>query len=150
MHALNMGREYSDPFRGLGRSYPDEIGQLCGFVCMLGCAFSLGIGQAISICGDYGVNFAACFTCHSREKLRRWAHPLHTPSGLMLTHDQHAHSRQSSEKVSTCIKGNSYLMAKSVLHNGAEVRRHLQVLGGSVKAVTVRDTARLSAPCTVA
>ena len=63
MHALNMGREYSDPFRGLGRSYPDEIGQLCGFVCMLGCAFSLGIGQAISICGDYGVNFAACFTC---------------------------------------------------------------------------------------
>ncbi|CAL5228655.1 g11824 [Coccomyxa viridis] len=71
VHALNMGREYSDPFRGLGRSYPDEIGQLCGFVCMLGCAFSLGIGQAISICGDYGVNFAACFTCHSREKLRR-------------------------------------------------------------------------------
>ncbi len=71
MHALNMGREYSEPFKGLGRSYPDEIGQLCGFVCMLGCAFGLGIGQAISICGDYGVNFAACFTCHAREKLRR-------------------------------------------------------------------------------
>ena len=71
MHALNMGREYSEPFRGLGRSYPDEIGQLCGFVCMLGCALSLGIGQGISICGNYGANFAACFTCHAREKLRR-------------------------------------------------------------------------------
>ena len=82
VHALNMGREYSDPFRGLGRSYPDEIGQLCGFVCMLGCAFGLGIGQAISICGDYGVNFAACFTCHAREKLRRRARPPHTPLAL--------------------------------------------------------------------
>ncbi|CAK0782529.1 hypothetical protein CVIRNUC_005747 [Coccomyxa viridis] len=71
VHALNMGREYSEPFRGLGRSYPDEIGQLCGFVCMLGCALSLGIGQGISICGNYGANFAACFTCHAREKLRR-------------------------------------------------------------------------------
>jgi hypothetical protein len=75
VHALNMGREYSEPFKGLGRSYPDEIGQLCGFVCMLGCAFGLGIGQAVSICGNYGVNFAACFTCHAREKLRRCAFP---------------------------------------------------------------------------
>ena len=79
MHALNMGREYSEPFRGLGRAYPDEIGQLCGFVCMLGCALSLGIGQGISICGNYGANFAACFTCHAREKLRR--------QGLTLSQD---------------------------------------------------------------
>lgn len=83
VHALNMGREYSEPFRGLGRSYPDEIGQLCGFVCMLGCALSLGIGQGISICGNYGANFAACFTCHAREKLRRQGLALpHGPSLL--------------------------------------------------------------------
>ena len=85
MHALNMGREYSDPFKGLGRSYPDEIGQLCGFVCMLGCAFSLGIGQAISLFGNYGVNFAACFTCHAREKLRRCeAHALYGSMSRMF------------------------------------------------------------------
>ncbi len=100
MHALNMGREYSDPFRGLGRSYPDEIGQLCGFVCMLGCAFSLGIGQAISVCGDYGVNFAACFTCHSREKLRRCDLILRKcPLGTMLT-IMAAHGDHSSESSS--------------------------------------------------
>ena len=87
MHALNMGREYSDPFKGLGRSYPDEIGQLCGFVCMLGCAFSLGIGQAISVCGNYGANFAACFTCHAREKLRRQEpHPHLLSCGHLWTH----------------------------------------------------------------
>ena len=93
MHALNMGREYSDPFRGLGRSYPDEIGQLCGFVCMLGCAFSLGIGQAISICGDYGVNFAACFTCHSREKLRRRGPPSQRTLWLTAAVDQQTRTR---------------------------------------------------------
>lgn len=44
------------------------------FVCCLGCAMGLGIGQIISICGNYGINFAAPFTCHAREKMRRCPH----------------------------------------------------------------------------
>ena len=41
------------------------------FVCCLGCAMGLGIGQIVSVCGNYGLNFAAPFTCHAREKMRR-------------------------------------------------------------------------------
>ncbi|BDA45421.1 hypothetical protein COCOBI_07-2080 [Coccomyxa sp. Obi] len=81
VHALAMGREYSDPFQGLGKGYPSEIANLCMFVCCLGCAFGLGIGQALSVCGNYGVNFAACFTCHAREKMRR---AFHLPPAFCL------------------------------------------------------------------
>lgn len=136
-YALGLGREYRDPFTGIGRSYPDEIAHLCesstpltashidvyhcdqncamkargfhcvlssegqqcsglrrgcdvsagAFVCCLGCAFGLGLGQAISICGNYGVNFAACFTCHAREKMRRH---VTAEEHLMSPSSQHA------------------------------------------------------------
>lgn len=29
MHALSLGREYSEPFTGIGKSYPHEIANLC-------------------------------------------------------------------------------------------------------------------------
>ncbi|KAK9829617.1 hypothetical protein WJX72_006908 [[Myrmecia] bisecta] len=70
-HALRLGREYEDPFTGMGRGHKDETCLLCWFNYALGCVLSLGIGQAISICGNYGVNFSACYSCHAREKFRR-------------------------------------------------------------------------------
>lgn len=38
MHALSLGREYSEPFSGLGRNYPTDIANLCAhptLLCML-------------------------------------------------------------------------------------------------------------------
>lgn len=70
-HALRMGREYIEPFEGFGTNDKHEISSLCWFMCCLGLACTLGIGQFLTICGNYGVNFAACYTCHTREKFRR-------------------------------------------------------------------------------
>ena len=41
------------------------------FTCIFGFIASAGIGQAIVICGNFGPNFSACYTCHAREKIRR-------------------------------------------------------------------------------
>lgn len=37
----------------------------------MGCIFGCGIGQAFSLCGNLGANFAACYSCHARERMRR-------------------------------------------------------------------------------
>lgn len=37
----------------------------------MGCIFGCGIGQAISLCGNAGANFGACYSCHARERMRR-------------------------------------------------------------------------------
>ncbi|BDA45424.1 hypothetical protein COCOBI_07-2110 [Coccomyxa sp. Obi] len=70
-HALRLGREYTEPFQGFGKGDKHEISSLCWFQCCLGLALTLGVGQFFSICGNYGLNCAACYTCHAREKLRR-------------------------------------------------------------------------------
>jgi hypothetical protein len=71
VHALRLGREYTEPFQGWGKTDKHEISSLCWFQCCLGLALTLGVGQFFTICGNYGVNCAACYTCHSREKFRR-------------------------------------------------------------------------------
>lgn len=40
----------------------------------MSCLFSCGIGQVFSLCGNLGINFGACYSCHAREKLRRKFH----------------------------------------------------------------------------
>lgn len=44
----------------------------------LAIVLGLGIGMAISVAGNCGVNFSACYSCHSREKLRRCFIPAHS------------------------------------------------------------------------
>ena len=45
------------------------------FTCALGVILSSGVAEGLSVCGNFGPNFAACYTCHSREKIRRCASP---------------------------------------------------------------------------
>ena len=49
-------------------------------MCCLGVALTLGVGQFFSVCGNYGLNCAACYTCHAREKFRRCS-PSSRPLG---------------------------------------------------------------------
>lgn len=38
----------------------------------MSCVFGCGIGQVFSFCGNCLFNFGAFYSCHAREKLRRW------------------------------------------------------------------------------
>ena len=70
-YAGNMGREYMMPVQGVGtHAYKSEIEALCWMTYILGCIFSCGIGQVFSICGNAGANCAACYTCHTRARMR--------------------------------------------------------------------------------
>ena len=70
-YAGNMGREYMMPVNGVGtHGYKSEIEALCWMTYILGCIFSCGIGQVFSICGNAGANCAACYTCHTRSRMR--------------------------------------------------------------------------------
>jgi Cys-rich protein (TIGR01571 family) len=71
-YASNLGREYVLPVQGVGRhGYQSEIKALCWLYCLLGCVFSCGIGQIFSLCGNAFINFAACYSCHGRYKIRK-------------------------------------------------------------------------------
>ncbi|KDD75311.1 hypothetical protein H632_c751p0 [Helicosporidium sp. ATCC 50920] len=72
VYAANLGREYIFPYRNIGRhGYKSDLKALCWTYCLLGCVFSCGIGQVFSLCGNFMFNFAAWYSCHAREKLRR-------------------------------------------------------------------------------
>ncbi|KAK9850266.1 hypothetical protein WJX84_009716 [Apatococcus fuscideae] len=72
VHAVGLGREYTYPFAEVGKGTArSEMCALCWFTCMFGIIASAGIGQGITVCGNIGPNFAACYTCHAREKIRR-------------------------------------------------------------------------------
>lgn len=67
-----LGKEYVLPVLDIGRrGYFSDIRALCGLYCAMSCSFSCGIGQIFSLCGNLGCNFGACYSCHSREKMRR-------------------------------------------------------------------------------
>ena len=71
-YAGAMGSEYVMPVQDVGRhGYASDIQALCGLYFAMGCLFSCGVGQVFSLCGNVGCNFAACYSCHAREKLRR-------------------------------------------------------------------------------
>lgn len=81
-YAANLGREYVMPVRGVGgHGYQSEIKALCWMYFLMGCIFSCGIGQVFTLCGNVGFNFAAIYSCHAREKIRR---RYHLPSSLGL------------------------------------------------------------------
>ena len=67
-----LGREYVLPVLDIGtHGYLSDIRALFGLYCAMSCSFSCGIGQIFSLCGNLGCNFGACYSCHSREKMRR-------------------------------------------------------------------------------
>lgn len=67
-----LGKEYVLPVLDIGRrGYFSDIRALCGLYCAMSCSFSCGVGQIFSLCGNLGCNFGACYSCHSREKIRR-------------------------------------------------------------------------------
>ena len=67
-----LGKEYVLPVLDIGRrGYYSDIRALFGLYCAMSCSFSCGIGQIFSLCGNLGCNFGACYSCHSREKMRR-------------------------------------------------------------------------------
>lgn len=71
-YAANLGREYVLPVSDIGRhGYRSEIKALCWLYFLMGCIFSCGIGQVFSLCGNLGMNFAACYSCNSRWKIRQ-------------------------------------------------------------------------------
>ena len=70
-----MSPEFFFPVQNVGRhGYLSDIKALCWLYCATGCVFGCGIGQIFSLCGNIGCNFGACFSCHSRERLRRRFH----------------------------------------------------------------------------
>lgn len=63
------------PVLGVGRhGYLSDIQALCWLYFCMGCLFSCGIGQIFSLCGNIGFNFAACYSCNGRAKIRRKFH----------------------------------------------------------------------------
>ncbi|KAK9803363.1 hypothetical protein WJX73_008872 [Symbiochloris irregularis] len=71
VYAAGLGREYSVPCSAVPESHwKGRIAALCWFQCLITEAASAGFGQFVAP-GGCGFNFAACYTCHGREKLRR-------------------------------------------------------------------------------
>jgi hypothetical protein len=70
------------------------------FQCCLGLALTLGVGQFFSICGNYGLNCAACYTCHTREKFRRSA--MSTDHAMTHLHALQDHENATSQLCSIC------------------------------------------------
>ena len=71
-YAGALGREYVMPVYKVGRhGFISDLKALFGLYCALSCAFSCGIGQIFSLCGNLGCNFGAWYSCHAREKMRR-------------------------------------------------------------------------------
>jgi Cys-rich protein (TIGR01571 family) len=66
-----MGREYTLPVEGIGKGFKDEICLLMWFYWCCGCITGLGASFGLSVCNNLGINCAACYSCHAREKLRR-------------------------------------------------------------------------------
>lgn len=72
VYAAGLGHEYVYPVHGVGRhSYVSSLKALGWLYCCMGCLFGCGVGQVFSLCGNIGCNFAACYSCHARERLRR-------------------------------------------------------------------------------
>jgi Cys-rich protein (TIGR01571 family) len=71
-YAGAISPEFLFPVQNIGRhSYTSDIQALCWMYFSMGCVFGCGIGQIFSLCGNLGCNFGACYSCHSRERLRR-------------------------------------------------------------------------------
>lgn len=73
-YAAALGREYIMPVKEIsrhGRGFTSDIKALCILYFAMGTVFGMGFGQIFTVCGNFMFNFAACFSCHSREKIRR-------------------------------------------------------------------------------
>lgn len=71
-YAGAISPEFLFPVENVGLyGYTSDIQALCWLYCCMGCIFGCGIGQIFSLCGNLGCNFAACYSCHARERLRR-------------------------------------------------------------------------------
>lgn len=71
-YAGAISPEFVFPVQAVGRrGYLSDVQALCWLYCLAGCLASCGVGQAFSLCGNVGCNFAACASCHARERLRR-------------------------------------------------------------------------------
>ena len=74
-YAGAISPEFLFPVQDVGHhGYTSDIQALCWLYFSMGCIFGCGIGQIFSLCGNLGCNFGACYSCHSRERLRRRFH----------------------------------------------------------------------------
>lgn len=73
-YSAALGREYVMPVKDISRhekGFASDIKALCVMYFAMGTVFGMGIGQIFTLCGNFMFNFAACYSCHSREKIRR-------------------------------------------------------------------------------
>lgn len=71
VYSAGLGREYKAPCVAIPESHwKGRIAAVCWFQCLLTEGLSAGFGQLVAP-GGCILNFAACYTCHAREKLRR-------------------------------------------------------------------------------